>query len=191
MEYYDSINNHVLYSYYCKKNVAVLTDPDVVSFLDNNPKVDLLTDMNLFNEDKKDYKNEKITLNRKSKENIKKNSNTSNHKFLGLDNQRDISILITRPINNNSRDMVNSIINQEIDKLKSTFDKINYCIEKEISNQAKCFLQRKLKKLGATSMKSLQSSGKKYLKRKGSNIDDIIIAAGSLFIKYIYSFTGL
>jgi hypothetical protein len=188
MEYYDSINNNLLYSYYCQKNVAILTDTEVISFLDNNPKIDLLTEIKLFNKDHKDDKKEKLQVNCEDKENIRKTSNHSRLKFVSLDNKRDISLTITRPINNYSKEILNSRINQEIDKLKYSVDKINDCIEKEITNQVNSFHQRRLKKLGEISMMKNQNSIKRYIKRNGSKLDDIIIGAGIFFIKYTYSF---
>ena len=185
IEYYDSINNTLLYSYYCQKNVAILTDPEVVSFLDNNPTIDLLTDIKLFKKDHEDNKKEKIQVNSRDKENIRKSSNNSRLKFVSLDKKRDISLTITRPINNYSKEILNSRINQEIDKLKSTVDKINHCLEKEISNQVNCFNQRRLKKKGAMSMMMDQNSIKRYIKRNGSKLDDIIIAAGRFIINML------
>ena len=52
MEYYDSINNKLIYSYYYQRNIAMLTDSEVTAILDGNPNKGHNLDIKLFKDDK-------------------------------------------------------------------------------------------------------------------------------------------
>lgn len=182
MEYYDSINNSLLYSYYSQRNIAMLTNSEVTSVLDKNPKINSATDIDLFKDDKP-YK--LVTINEKDNDN-KRIGRKSNDKNDGLnmsmllpkDCSKKQPVKQARSSSVQTREVVKTQINTEMDRLKSHVENLDHLVENEKNTQLNTFHLRRQLKLDE--MKTKEIKNKKFKVRRGSKLDDLLIAAGKI-----------
>jgi hypothetical protein len=179
MEYYDSINNKLLYSYYSQRNIAMLTNSEVTSVLDGNPNIYSVTDINLFKDDKP-YK--LVTNLNKDDSDIKRINRKNEHDeqnlsmFLPKDSPNKQPVKQVRSSSVHTREVVKTQIDSEIHKLKSHVENLDHLMENEKNIQLNSFHMKKQQKMDA--MKTKETINKKFRVRRGSKLDDLLIAAG-------------
>jgi len=175
MEYYDSINNKLIYSYYYQRNMAMLTDSEVTAILDGNPNKGHNPDIKLFKDDKP-YK--LITINdelkNKNQQLGSQNVMTKSTDDIGLTKESNFSNVNNQP----KKEVVKSRIDSEMDKLKLHVEHLDILVENVKTTQLNNFQLNRKKKLEA--MKEKPKNKKQFVKRRGTKIDDLLIAAGKI-----------
>jgi hypothetical protein len=179
MEYYDSINNKLIYGYYYQRNIAMLTDSEVVAVLDKNPNKGKISDIKLFQDDKP-YK--LITINEETENKIQHRGTRKNKdsEMISLTdwNSPKKESSISNVNHTITREVVKSRIDSEMDKLKSHVEQLDNLMENEKTTQLSSFHIRRQKKFEA--MKAKPKNKKQFVIRRGSKIDDLLIAAGKI-----------
>jgi hypothetical protein len=180
MEYYDSVNNKLIYSYYSQRNIAMLTDSEVTAILDGNPNKGHNPDIKLFKDDKP-YR--LITINDDLKNKNRKldsqNNMTNSQDIIGPTKESHFSFVNNQP----TKQVVKSRIDSEMDKLKSHVEQLDNLVENVKTTQLNSFQLKRQKKV--ESMKEKPKNNKQFVIRRGSKIDDLLIAAGKIFVNLL------
>lgn len=200
MEYYDSINNTTLYSYYSRKNSGMLANPNVIQVLDERGGIgEVETKLDIFEGKENPYKFvHKDKLNGKYK-NVYKQNNLFNYRereslssnFIVVDkevNNGGNNRNVNAPLKRNStfsqlvktrqkeqREGIKKEIINKFDNLDIKLNKMTNLVNRNIEGQTTSFEQRKKEKL--EKMKSKKKLSRRFLVRRGSKLDDILVAA--------------
>lgn len=231
MEYYDSINNHLLYLHYSQRNAGILTNPEVSGILD---KIDASEDSGVSANILGETPYNLVTQNNTNIENLKRNlfkKNTmlgpngrdsitnlqityeafiqseryipSNYGNINKDKENTMNIQqnsisdypghrksnfsnissSTRLMRKALHENVKKNTKVEMDKLDSKLITAEHMMSKELDVQKNSFEERKRKK--QEKMRSKQRRSMRFKVRRGSKLDDILLAVGINFI-YLY-----
>ena len=193
MEYYDSINNPLLYSHYCQRNTNMLVNPEVISVLDQSEGKDISVKIEVIHDHP--YK---IISNRDNaylKKNLfKQNSLINNQREsefwleneFEYDKKRKDSTSYSEMGHSSSHYMEKKQINQELkkgvqtefEKLETKLNNIENILDSDIVTQKSSFEERKKRKQDKIRNKPRKSH--RFMVRKGSKLDDILVAVGMI-----------
>ena len=188
MEYYDSINNSLLHSHYSQRNINLLTNPEVVKVLetsqsDNKSSNDnKLSNLNILEETPYKIVDKEMIKKSVFKQNTMKNlfddagmsSYNYNDGVSRLNSGYDTNSNVTS--NRVKKEELKKGIKSEVEKLENKMNSISNIMNDQLSSQTSSFLERKNQKFERMRRKSRRSM--RYKVRKGSKLDDILIAVG-------------
>lgn len=218
MEYYDSMSNPQLYLHFSQKNIGMLTNPEVTSVLDLAEKNKQLgSKINLFNNDTP-YKIVSHSLRRLNtmpdgdgRDDISQCESTYQSGYLNThtngcqiyeEEQPNIedytrAKILSRDSNVNGldriqrktfHDNVKKGVQKEMNKLDDKLNQVENIVNQDMDTQKLSFEERKKRKQERMKMKQRRSL--RFQVRRGSKLDDILIAVGNFYIKNIFSRSG-
>jgi hypothetical protein len=211
MEYYDSINNPILYSHYSNRNIKMLINPEVVAALDKSkgrkskdlPSLEILDDTpyKIVDQPKFNlniYKQNTMLSGRDSY--LTNGLNQLEYDFNNFltVNDQESTILSSNFIkrsyttmNKNKKEffeVCRKEAQSEVNNLETKLNKIEDLMSEDLNSQMDLFEERKRKKRERLRVKPRRSM--RYMVRKGSKLDEILIAVGkkykNIFTKFIF-----
>lgn len=180
MEYYDSVNNNILYSHYLQKNTNFLINPEVITILDksektNGIKINIIENPYKIISQSGQYRNKHSFIS--SNETTISLKNDLNGHAISL-----TEIPFTRALTQfdftKKSTKYNEIKQQSLDEIEKSnvnLDKIIFQMENELNIQKNSFELTKKKRLEKIKLKPRKS--KRFITRRGSKIDDVLITA--------------
>jgi hypothetical protein len=207
MEYYDSVSNSLLYSHYSQRNVNMLTNPDVTNVLDNADKSKQVgSKIDIFKQNDNPYQTiSKMDVEMAKRFVFKQNTLFKHHErgselqdhetydmmHLEINNKENVPYVnknkttiprssaissVDRAQKKYFNETIKNEIKNEMQVLESKLDKIENIVSHDINSQINSFEEkRKMKK---EQMKLKKRKSLKYQVRKGSKLDEILIAIG-------------
>ena len=202
MEYYDSVNNPMIYSHYSSRNINMLINPEVTAVLDkfggrkskDLPSIEILNDSpyktisnKTFNLDV--YRKNTLLSHRESID-LGRLSQLGFNPLLTTHNFRDeresvISVDSRQRAQSTKKENKRHLIDEcrkgvqsEIKSLEEKMNNIENLIDKNLDQQYDSFIERKKRK--KDKLRAKQRKSMRYMVRKGSKLDEILIAVGKL-----------
>lgn len=202
MEYYDSINNTLLYSHYSNRNIKMLLNPEVISALDKSksrkskdlPSLEILDDSPYKTVDEPKFN---INIYKQNTMFTSRDSSLTNpfsqleydfNNFLTI-NDQDSSIISSdfkkrsfTTLNKNKKEffeVCKKEAKSEVNNLEFKLNKIEDLMSEDLNSQMDLFEERKQKKKERLRIKPRKSM--RYMVRKGSKLDEVLIAVSKKF----------
>jgi hypothetical protein len=176
MEYYDSVENKTLYSHYSQRNIALLTNSEVTEILDKNGGVDFSAEIDLFATQKPAQAKKSVLFELNDSQS---HYNFNNSKGLRKSLLSDLDNKSTATNKRANKDMIRKAVKQEIEKYNTSLKNVDLVLKHEIDSQMNNFNEKRKYKIEKQEEKLRSRKSRQFIVRRGSKLDDILIAAVS------------